>query len=97
MGHVCHDASSNDDTSYGSYVEGEYEQQSGYHTDNDNSSIDDSDDEIDNTIQWLQGQNRDNSSSDEDSVYHYNHEYDHTPVAKHQPVPQSISTNPIVS
>ena len=76
VGRVRHDVSSNDDTSDGSYVVGEYEQQSGYHTDNDNSSIDDSADESNNTIPGLQEQNRDDTSSDEDSVYHHNHECD---------------------
>ena len=88
VGRLCHDASSDDDTSDGSY---------GYHTGNDNSSIEDNDDESDNTIPGLQEQNRDDSSSNGDSVYNQNHECDHTPVAKHQSVLQSIDTKPIVN
>ena len=82
-----HDASSNDDTSNESYE---------YHTDNNNSSIDNSDDESNNTIPGLQERNRDDSSSDGDSAHNQDHEGNHPPVAKHQSVPQSIDTKPIV-
>ena len=82
-----HDDSSNDYTSDESYD---------YHTDNDNSSIEDSNDECNNTIPGLQERTPDNSSSDGDSVYYQDHACDHTPATTHQSVPQSINTKPIV-
>ena len=54
-----YEASSDDNTSDESYD---------YHTDNDNSSIESSDDESSNTIPGLQERHRDDSSSDEDSA-----------------------------
>ena len=90
-----HDDSSDDDTADWSYVDGANIQQRGYHTDNDNNSVDNSDDESQNTISGLQDQTSDDRSSDGDSEYDHDHASD--PAVQHQLVPQSIDTNPIVS
>ena len=82
-----HGASSNNDTSNASYD---------YHTDNDNSIIEGSDDESNTTITGLQERNHDNRSSDGDSVYRQDHDSDHTLAITHRSVPQSIDTRPIV-
>ena len=65
-----------------------------YHTDNNNSSIEGSDDESSNTVPGLQERRRVFSSSDEDSVESKDHDCDHTPAITH--VPQSINTRLIV-
>ena len=59
VGRQRDEASSDDSTSDGSID---------YHTDNDNSSIEGSDDESSNTVPGLQERHRVDSSSDEDSV-----------------------------
>ena len=69
VGRCRHDASSDDDSSAESYMYGENEQQQKYHTDNDNSSVDDSETDSDNTISGIQERTRDNSGSDDDSGY----------------------------
>ena len=91
------DASSDDDTSDGFYVDSANEQKQGDHTNNGNISVGDSDDESNNTIPGLQERTHDNSSSDGDSEYNRNHACGHNPKGQYQLVPNSIDTNPIVS
>ena len=67
-----------------------------YHTDNDNSSIECSDAKSSNTVPGLLERRRDDSSSDEDSVYCQDHDCDHPPATAHSYVLQSIDTRPIV-
>ena len=81
VGQQREEASSDNSMSNGSYD---------YHTDNDNSSIEGSDDESSNTVPGLQERRRVDSSSDEDSVQCQDHDSDHTPAGTH--VPQSIDT-----
>ena len=78
MERQCHNFSSKDNTSNESYD---------YHIDNDNRSIEGGDDESSNTIPGLQERSHPDSSSDGDSVYRQDHEYDHTPVTTHRSFP----------
>ena len=78
-----HDTRSNNSSGDGSYV---------YHTDNDNSSIKDSEDDS-TTFPGLQERCRDDSSSDDDSVP-CQEENAHPQTATH--IPHSIDTRPII-
>ena len=82
-----YEASSDEDTSQKLYD---------YHTDNDNNSIEGSDDESGNTVPGLHERSCTDSRSDGDSVYCQDHDRDHTPATKHQSVQQSIDTRPTV-
>ena len=82
-----YEASSDNNTSDESYD---------YHTDNDNSSIEGSDDESSNTVPGLQKKSCTDRRSDENSVYRQDHDREHMPATKHQSVLQSINTRPIV-
>ena len=87
VGQQRHDASSDDDTSNEPYD---------YHTDNDSSRIEASNDESNNTTLGLQERTHNDSSSNGDSMYHQVYECDHTTATTHQSVPQNIDTKPIV-
>ena len=79
---------------YESYVYIDNEEQQVYRTDNDNSTIDNSESEKVTEVLSQQQQHPDDSSSDENSEYNHNRECDHNQEAQHQLVPDSIAMNP---
>ena len=76
-----------------SFDYGENEQQRRYHTDNDSSSIDESDDDSANTMPGLQERTHDDSSSKEESACNHDHA-DHNPKVILKSVPRNIKLYP---
>ena len=73
------------------------DQQQRYHTNIDNSSIDDSENDSNNTIPGLQERTRDDSSSDQDSEYNHGDNRNNNQQNQHQLFPNSITIDPVTS